>query len=270
MRWRLVQRDLRFLVETLMPGYSDQEEAVALLATDDEMIGRMLDEDRLFERIAGQDEILVRISPWLFFTVLLRRARRDLEREAFTVEQRARQKVVLFDADQVTDLLADEAVLDYLASMLASFTRVQNVTVRYRVRPGIWRRYRTSELDVDGMIRAAERMEEPLRFDPYRRIGDVCLFLSGMFPEYIVSQYRYPYSGQLRPAVRGRMVVTREDYERHGQAFYRLAAEHEVAHMEGLDTVLETLSERFILAEKPLHFLANRYLQLTKGKLFEV
>jgi hypothetical protein len=270
MRWRLVQRDLRFLVETLMPGYLDQDEAVSLLATDDEMIGRMLDEDRLFERVTGEDEILVRISPWLFFTVLLRRARRDLEREAFTVEERARQKVVLFDADQVTDLIADDEVVDYLATMLASFTRVHSVTVRYRVRQGIWRRYRTSELDVDGMIRAAERMDEPLRYAAYRRIGEVCLFLAGMFPEYIENQHRYPYSGQVRPAARGRTVVTREDYERHGAAFFRMAAEHEAAHTEGLEEVLETLSEHFILAEKPLHFLANRYLQLNKGKLFDV
>ena len=270
MRWRLVQRDLRFLVETLMPGYRNQEEAVSLLATEDEMIGRMLDEDRLFERVTGEDEILVRISPWLFFTVLLRRARRDLEREAFTVEQRARQKVVLFDADQVTDLLASEEVLDYLASMLASFTRVHSVTVRYRVRQGIWRRYRTSELDVDGMVRVTGRMDEPLRYGAYKRIGDVCLFLSGMFPEHIENQHRYAFSGQVRPGARGRMVVTREDYERHGAAFYRMAAEHEAAGTEGLEEVLETLSEHFILAEKPLHFLANRYLQLTKGRLFDV
>lgn len=251
MRLRLVQRDLRFLVETLMPGYRDPEEAVSLLATDAQMIERMLDEDRLFERVTGEDEILVRISPWLFFTVLLRRARRDLEQEAFTVEERARQKVVLFDADRVTDLLAEEEVLDYLASMLASFMRVQSVTVRYRVRQGIWRRYRTSELDVDGMIRAAERMDAPLRYGAYRRIGDVCLFLSGMFPEYIESQHRYPFSGQVRAVARGRLVVTREDYERHGAAFYRMAAEHEAAGVEGLEEVLETLSEHFILAEKP-------------------
>ncbi len=270
MRWRLVRRDLRFLVETLMPGYRDPEEAVSLLATDDAMIGRMLDEDRLFERVTGEDEILVRISPWLFFTILLRRARGDLEQEAFTVEERARQKVVLFDTDRVTDLLAEEALLDYLASMLASFTRVHSVTVRYRVRQGIWRRYRTSELDVDGMIRAAERMDEPLRYGAYRRIGDVCLFMSGMFPEYIEYQHRYPFSGQVRPAARGRVVVTREDYERHGAAFYRMAAEHEAARTEGLDEVLESLSEHFILAEKPLHFLANRYLQLRKGTLFDV
>lgn len=270
MRWRLVRRDLQFLVETLVPGYRDPDEAVSLLATDDEMIGRMLDEDRLFERVTGDEEILVRISPWLFFTVLLRRARRDLEQEAFTVEERARQKVVLFDADRVTDLIADDEVVDYLASLLASFTRVQSVTVRYRVRQGIWRRYRTSELDVDGMIRAAERMEEPLRYAAYRRIGDVCLFLTGMFPEYIESQHRYPFSGQMRPAARGRMVVTREDYEQHGAAFYQMAAEHEAAVSEGLQEVLERLSEHFILAEKPLRFMANRYLQLRKGTLFDV
>ena len=161
-------------------------------------------------------------------------------------------------------------MLDYLASMLASFTRVDNVTVRYQVREGVWRRFRTSELNVEGMMRVAQATEEPFRFEPYKRVADVCLFLTGMFPEYIEARHRYAVSGKVRPGVRGRMVVTREDYEAHGRAFYRLAAEHEMARMEGLDEVLETLSERFVLAEKPLRFLARRYLQFARHRLFDV
>jgi hypothetical protein len=270
MRWRLVHRDLRFLVEALMPGYRDKDQAVELLATDDAMIERMLDDERLFSRLMDDQNALVRASPWLFFTVLLRRARRELRLEAFTVERRDRQKVVLFDTDQVTDLLEQEAVLDYLAVMLASFTRVESMTVRSRVRKGVWHRFRVSELDVDGMMRLTQTVDEPFRFEPYKRTADVCLFLTGMFPEYIEAQHRYPASQQTRPGARGRICVTLEDHEAHGRAFYRLAAEHERARMEGLDGILTTLSEHFILAEKPLSFLANRYLQFTRRKLFDV
>jgi hypothetical protein len=253
-----------------MPGYRDQAEAVELLSSDQAMAERMLDDERLFRRLLDDEEILVRVSPWLFFTALLRRARRDLERESFTVEERARQKVVLFDADQVTGLLADDAVLDYVATMLASFTRVESVTVRYRVREGVWRRFRVSELDVDGMIRFAQSAEGAQRYAAYRRIGDVCLFMCGMFPEHIEGRRRYPASGQPRPGVRGRICVTLEDYEGHGRAFYHLAAEHEAARSDGLNAVLSTLSEGFVLAEKPLRFLSNRYLQFSKRRLFEV
>ena len=270
MKWRLMHSDLRFLVEALMPGYRDKEQAADLLATDESMIEQMLEDERLFRRLMDDEDILVRVSPWLFFTVLLRRTRRELRAEAFTVERRDRQKVVLFDADQVTDLMEQDAVLDYLATMLASFTRVESMTVRYRARKGIWYRFRTSELDVDGMMRFSRTVEEPFRFEPYKRIADVCLFLTGIFPEYIEARHRYPASQQIRPGVRGQACVSLEDYEAHGRAFYRLAAEHEMARMERLDDVLATLSERFILAEKPLRFMANRYFQFARHQLFQV
>jgi hypothetical protein len=269
-RWRLVRRDRQFLVDTLMPGYHDRDRAVDLLDDDRELVENMLDDEQLFRRLMDDEDVLVQVSPWLFFTVLLRRARLEMQRETFTVEERARQKVVLFDADQVTDLLARDDVLDYLAWLLASFTRVDSVTVRYQVREGVWRSFRTSELNVEGMMRFAQAADESFRFEPYKRVADVCLFLTGMFPEFIEAQHRYPGSGQARPGVRGRTVVNREDYEAHGRAFYRLAAEHEMARMEGLDETLMSLSEHFVLAEKPLRFLANRYIGFTRHRLFDV
>jgi hypothetical protein len=47
-----------------------------------------------------------------------------------------------------------------------------------------------------------------------------------------------------------------------------LAAEHAQARVEGLEDVLATLSENFIAAEKPLVFLAERYLHFSKRGLF--
>lgn len=138
------------------------------------------------------------------------------------------------------------------------------------MRKNIWRRYRTSELDVEGLMRYSQAVDEPLRFEPYRRIGDVCLFLSGLFPSAVESEYRYPLSGKLRPRARARTVASLEDYEAHGRAFYRLAAEHQMAAAHELDTVLEALSERFILAEKALGFVGDRYLGLVKHRLFEL
>ena len=272
MNWglQLRRRDLRFMVETLMPGRRDLEHTVDLVRSDEKLIEAMLDEDHLFQRLVAEEMVLLFVSPWLFFTVLLRRARRDLEQEAFTVERRQLQKVVLFDTDRVVELLEQEPLRDYLATMLASFIRVESVTVPVRVRKGLWRRYRTNNLDVDGMMRYSQSLAEPFRFEPYKRIADGCLFLTGVFPEYIEAQYRYPRSQKLRPRTRSRICASREDYESQGRAFYRLAAEHERARAEGLGDVLTILSENFILAEKPLAFLTNRYLQFAKQGLFEV
>jgi hypothetical protein len=268
MRGRLNHRDVLFIVETLMPGRADREHIADRLTADETQLETMLDDNRLLERLMRDENVLLQISPWLFFTVLLRQAWHDLEREAFTIEQRGRQKVVLFDADRVAQLLAQEPVRDYLATMLASFTRIKSVTVLTEVKPGTWRGYRTNELDIEGMMRYSQTLDEPFRFAPYRRIADGCLFLTGMFPEYINGQYRYPLSGQLRPRMRSRLCQQVEDYEAYGQAFYQMAAEHELAEREGLDEVLITLSENFILAKKPLAFMASRYLQFTRHTLF--
>jgi hypothetical protein len=270
MRLELSYRDLAFLVETLMPLTDDVEEAANRIRSDEMLLEAMLDDDELFQRLLGDEEVLVQVSPWLFFAVLLRRAQRDMQQETYTVERRARQKVHLFDADRVLELLEQDALRDYLASMLASFTRITSVTIPVRVRKGVWRRYRTNELDVDSMMRYCQGVDEAYRFDVYKRIGDACLFLAGMFPEYIDNQYRYPQSRQLRPRSRGRIVASLEEHEAHGRAFYRLAAEHRTARAEGLDEVLATLSENFVLAEKPLTFLAHRYLQFARHKLFNV
>jgi hypothetical protein len=206
----------------------------------------------------------------LFFTVLLRQTQRDLKDAAFTPERRNRQKILVFDTERVLELLERESLRDYLATMLASFTRVGSVTVPVKIREGVWRWYRTSDLDVDGLMRYCQSLDEALRFDAYRRIGDVCLFLTGVFPGHIENQFRYPHSGKIRPRSRGRLVRSVEDYEAYGRAFYQLASEHKSAHTEDLSGVLAKLSENFILAEKPLSFLANHYLGFARHRFFEI
>jgi hypothetical protein len=270
MRWRLTRRDLLFLIDTLTPESSDRERTAERIAEDEELIATMLDDDQLFRRLTTDEEVLVHVSPWLFFTVLLRHARRDMQQETFTLERRARQRVLLFDTDQVIQMLGQDPIRDYLATLLASFTRVESITVPVQMRKGVWRYYRTSNLDLEGLIRYCQTLDKEFRFETYKRIGDVCLFFTGMFPDYIDAQHLYPYSRKARPRARSRIVRSHEDYESHGRAFFRLAAEHERAKLEGLDEVLATISENFYLAEKPLAFLANRYLGFARQRLFDV
>jgi hypothetical protein len=253
-------------METVAPHLDPED----VSEVDEAWLGEAIEDDEIFDRLMTTENLMVQISPWLFFYILLRRARKDLEKEAFTMERRSRQKIVIFDTEQAADLLDQEAIPDYLASLLASFTRIASMTVRVQLGRGVWRRYRTNELDVEGLMRYAAALDEPHRFEPYKRIGDVCLFLSGMFPEHIESQHRYPVSRQIRPGMKGRLLQSREDYEHYGQVFYRRAAEHERAEVGGLGDVLVILSENFVLAEKPLSFLAGRYLRATRHKLFGI
>jgi hypothetical protein len=264
------QQDLRFVVETLIPERGDAEHVVDLLRDDVNLLDAMLRDDRLFQQLMDDEQGLVSVSPLLFFRVLLLRARRDLQKEITTIERRQQQKVVLFDANRVADLLALPEVTDYLATMLASFTRTNSTTIPIRVRQGVWQRVRVSDLDVDSLIRYAQLLDEEQRFWAYRRVGDASLFMTGIFPEHISVQQTYPQSRQPRLRLKGALFHSLEDYEGYGRAFYRLAAQHPQARREGLDGVLSTLSEHFILAEKPLTFLAARYLAMRKHKTFKL
>ena len=267
-RWSA--RDLRFIVETLVSECADIEQVVNLLREDEELLAAMLEDDRLAQRLISDEESFLSVSPHFFFKVLLLRARRDLKQEAYTVEHRNLQKIVLFDAERVVELMSDPALCDYLAGMLASFTRIHSVTIPIRVRPGIWHRIRVNDLDVDSLIRYAQMLGSEQAFAAYQRIGDACLFLTGLFPEHIGARSRYPHSGQARPGNRGSLLQDLEDYERYGRSFYQLAAEHREVPSPHLQRVLVSLSERFVLAKKPLAFLAERYLSLRKHHLFEL
>lgn len=258
----LSDSDLLFLVERVMPGYSDKRQAVSLIKDDPDFIEAMLGHEGVFEYLLSDKESLLKVSPQLFFSVLLTRARRDLEAGAYTVERRQGQRVAIFDAKEAARLLGDRALREYLATMLASFTRIQSFTRRVRVRKGVWRRQRFNELDIDGLIRYCSTLDEEHRFQLYRRIADACLFLAGMFPEYIEGQRSYIFSPRLQRRI--------EDYEREGQTFYGLAAGHRAARASALSGLLSTLAENFCLAEKPLTFLSEHYLQLRKHALFEL
>ena len=267
MKWRVARSDALYLVDTLMPGTGDREQAADLIRGDDGIIEAMLDEERLFRRLMDGEEIWLQASPWLLFTVLLRRTRRELELQPFTVERRNRQKVLLFDTDRVIGVLAQDEVLSYLATTLASFTRTRTVAVPvWRGEAVRW--HRRSDLNVLSLMRHCAAIGEESRFESYRRIGDVCLFLTGMFPEHIEAQCRKPASGGVRRQAKDRILSRLEDYEARGRAFYRLAAEHETARAGEIDTVLRTLSDNFVLAEKALTFLATRHLRFTKQALF--
>ncbi len=262
--------DLRFIVDTLVPERSDPQHVVNLLREDKPLLEAMLQDRRLFRQLMSDETIQLTVSPELFFKVLLRRTRRDLAEELYTIERRNLQKVVLFDADQVVDLLDQPGVCDYLAVMLASFTRINSATIPIRIRPGIWRRYRVNDLDIDSMLRYAQMVDKEHRFGIYKRVADACLFLTGIFPEFIDAQQRYPHSGQPRPRLRSSTIHSLEDHEVYGRTFYRLAGRHQMANARAQDRLLLLLSEQFVLAEKPLVFLAQRYLSMRKHQMFEL
>jgi len=100
-------------------------------------------------------------------------------------------------------------------------------------------------------------VEEEYRLGLYKRIADICLFILGIFPDYVERDYRYPSSGEVRPHLRAKFRISPEDYEKEGRKFYRPAAELSSARNLELSRIFEILQENFSKAKKPLNFLAR-------------
>jgi hypothetical protein len=266
--FRLSEGELDFLVAASAPEVRDRVRLRRLIETDDDFRQAFIGDERTFRKVMADEEVFLKISPQLYFEILLRKARRELEGAGHTIEREGTQKVAVFDTGEVVKLLSRREIIPYLADMLASFTKVESYAVSYRIREGIWRRIRFSDLDLDGLIRLCESVDEEYRLGFFKRIGDICLFLLGLFPEYVDYTYRYPSSGELRPHIIGFMRRSAEEYREEGRKFYGLAAEHPAAREFALSDIFRLLHEKFRAALKPINFIADHYLHTRRQNLF--
>lgn len=261
----LSEADLDFVVREAAPDAADADSLKRLIREDEAFRCALVGDERVFARVMTDEEIFLRISPALYFEVLLRRALVDLEQAVYTLEYDRGDAIPVFDTSAVVELLARRGMVGYLADMLSSFTRVRVSVTAVRVRRGIWRRVRTSDMDIDSLVRLCSAAEPEQRFAFYKRIADVCLFVSGLFPHSARSVQRSFPSGPA-PAARSRRTL--EEYVQEGRRFYELAAEHPAARALELTGVLGLLGENFTTATKPLRFIASHYLHSKGRQLF--
>lgn len=265
---RLTEKDLDFLVETTSPGVMDKVRLKQILREDEGFRNAFIEDERVIRRVMDEEEIFLKISPTLFFEILLRKVSRDLKGASYTLEKMGTVKVPVFDAKSVADFLSRESLLHYLADMLSSFTKVQSYVVSVQLKEGTWEEIRFSDLDLFSLMALVDVADEPYRLGLYKRIADLCLFILGMFPDYAEHDYRYPFSGQIRPEFRGKVRIAPEQYEKEGKRFYRLAAEHQGAKEAALSEVFWALHEEFEKARKPLNFISDHYLRQRRQRLF--
>jgi len=172
----------------------------------------------------------------------------------------------VFDTPELRDFLGSAQRRLFLAQLLASFTRV--ASGRYRAAGGRARTRRFSELDPVRLAGLLDVVPEDSRPGVYRRLGDVSLFLAGVFPDYSAMHALGPVdvSRLLRSA---RVPVRERDdlaaapaldlLEYLGARWYRAALATAPVRTAGLDVVGE-VAERFRQARRVLNHLADRYL----------
>jgi hypothetical protein len=265
---RLSDNDLDFLVETVSPEITDKYRLKRIIREDEDFRNTFISDERIFNRVMDDEEILLKISPTLLFEIFLRKAVNDLKKSSYTLEKTMTMRIPVFDTQDVVELLTQESLLVYLADMLSSFTKIKSYTISFRGKKGIWRKIRFNDMDIYSLMSFCNVVKDEYRLFLYKRIADICLFILGLFPEYVERDYRYPASGEVRPQISGKVRISSEAYEKEGRKYYKLAAEHQIAKEKDLSEVFWALHESFQKVKKPLNFISEHYLYHQRHKLF--
>ena len=229
---------------------------------------RLLEDPGAFRAVLGAPGEPVPASPFLMFAVSVQRAAAELASAGHVPERTGpRQRVPLFDAPALRDFLAAPARRLFLAELLASFTRVASGRYRARV-GGRMRTRRFSELDpvrLAGLLEAVPPAERP---GVYRRLGDVTLFLTGVFPDYAtahalgpVNAARLLRAAQLPAAQQDRLADAPaiEFWEHLGARWYRAARDLAPVATARI-TVVGEVADRFRQARRVLNHVADQHL----------
>jgi hypothetical protein len=229
----------------------------------------LLADPRVFEAILGEQAVamgrMAEVSPFLLFAVMVGRAEQELAFMTHLAERTGtRQRVPVFDTPQLIEFLADPIRRLFLIELLASFTRVASGRYRVQTRSGPrWRRF--SELDPVRLVGLLDAVSDAERPGIYRRLGDVALFLTGVFPDYAAGDRalstldatRLVRAAGADQSLAATPVI--ELYEHLGARWYQTAWQLTRVRTERL-AVITDVAERFRSARRVLNHLADRYL----------
>lgn len=213
-RTRMTADDLEFMVSALGRSPADRR-PLRELTSDPEALDRLLDEPRLFARLLEAPSLL-HVSPWFFYYVLVRRS----------------------FLDHGVD---DRRAADYVGALLSWHLQTRGG----RPRQGDGRYL----VDLVLAMREARTPEDA--FALQTEIGDVALFLSGVFPDWVYHRRTY-----------GRRPVDLEYYESMGGNSWSAAARSRIAERLDLGDVLEYMGGRFPALRQALNDLVDEHLHL--------
>lgn len=239
----------------------------ARLAGDPDLLDQALASPALFEAIFGEVEGFGPIvTPFLAFSTLIHQAQSDLSGVSHVLEWSGPGKrLPVFDVDPLRDYLGDGSRRYFLIEHLSSFTKVASGSFWVRTRRGYARR-RFSELDPVRLADLVEQLPVEQRPGGYRRLGDVALFLTGVFPDH-TARHPLPVMHRERLARSAGLGPTDALIEGDGIGFLEKAGAGwylKSVTVDGLagggPSFLSLVAERITDARRILNYLGDRYL----------
>ncbi len=207
------------------------------------------------------------ISPFLLFAAAVHRTAADLAGTSYAPERTApRLRIPLFDGGRLTAYLAAPRHRLFLADLLASFARISGGVV---LAPDGQHRRRWNDADPHRLAVLLDAVPPAERPPVWRRLGDLALFLAGVFPD--AAERLVPDEASARRLARRTLPETWADarperlpeggapdlIEWLGTRWYEQAARH-VTGDAAQD--LREQAEQFRPARRVLNTATDRYL----------
>jgi hypothetical protein len=227
-------------------GFSGLDGWRSELATRPHLLQQALESPALYDALFRRpEEVFLQASPFLVFASLISRVGRELHAASFVNEWTGPgERVPVFDVEALRTFLAERERRLFLTGLLASFSQVRSGRYWVRTERGLKAR-RFSEMDPMSLLELAENVAEVEQPVVYQRLGDVSLFLTGVFPDFTARQ---------RPLL-----------EALGPQSYRRAA---VRRTDRSARLLQEIAERFVAARRILNLLTDRHLFPYRNRWF--
>ncbi len=249
-----------------------------------DLVESLLERPSAFEEIfsaESPDQSLLHVSPFLVFALAVHRCHQELGKAPYVTEWAGpKRRLPIMGSGDLEEALADPWRRLFLAELLASFTHVVSGSVFVQTRRG-WRRRRFSELDPVRLASLLEVVPTLERTGIYRRLGDLALFLTGVFPDHTATHgFSTVEEGRLLRA--GRISGLQESHgaerdpealpdsladlgavgllERLGQRWYQMAVRSAPSPPTRTLQVVGQIGERFGQTRRVINFMTDRYL----------
>ncbi len=253
----------------------------ARLRHDESALAAVLSHPAVFAAVWANrsDEAPVGPSPFLVFATAVHRAWVDLRTVRYVDEWvGVRQRLPVLGGDDLRAFLGSAQRRLFLTSLLQSYTRVASGATWIHTGRG-WRRRRFSELDPVRLASLLEVVPTEERAGVYRRLGDLALFLTGVFPDHTASHAFGPLAeGRLvRAGGVGDVEAVEADervpgsvglLEHLGARWYELACRAADPPLTGTMDVVGEMAEQFTVARRVLNFITDRFLYPVRSRWF--